>query len=81
MSRRQKLIDRFLEQPTDFTWNEMSRLLEGFGYQKIEGNGSRCCFEMKNVDRIRLHKPHPDPTVKSYVMKQVLEKLKDQKLL
>ncbi len=33
MSKHQKLLDRFKEEPKDFTWNELVRLLTGLGYE------------------------------------------------
>lgn len=41
MSRAEKLIARFREQPSDFTWNELVRLLEALDYtQAAPGNTS-----------------------------------------
>jgi hypothetical protein len=35
MGRRDKLIARFKGRPKDFTWDELVRLLEGFGYREV----------------------------------------------
>ena len=70
--------------PSDFTFDEMQRLLEGFGYEK--GNkgrtsGSRIIFKNKDRHPIMLHKPHPGNIVKGYAMRQVLEELKKEGLI
>ena len=79
MSRRQKLIDRFLSRPSDFTYNELKRLLSGFGYRETKAgktSGSRVAFINDETEHIiSLHKPHPDPAVKSYILDQITESL------
>ena len=84
MSSKEKLRLRFLSMPSDFTFDEMQRLLEGFGYEK--GNkgrtsGSRIIFKNKDRHPIMLHKPHPGNIVKGYAMRQVLEELKKEGLI
>ena len=80
MGTKVKLRERFLKMPSDFTFDEMQRLLEGYGYEK--GNkgktsGSRLIFKNGAKRPIMLHKPHPGNIVKEYAMKQVLEDLKE----
>ena len=80
MGTIEKLRDRFLKMPSDFTFDEMQRLLEGFGYEKSnkgKTSGSRLIFKNGAKRPIMLHKPHPGNIVKEYAMKQVLEDLKD----
>ena len=80
MGTKEKLRDRFLKMPSDFTFDEMQRLLEGFGYEKSnkgKTSGSRLIFKNGAKRPIILHKPHPGNIVKEYAMKQVLEDLKD----
>jgi len=84
MGTKEKLRDRFLKMPSDFTFDEMQRLLEGYGYVKSDKgrtSGSRVIF--KNADKrpIMLHKPHPGNIVKGYAMKQVYEDLKEAGLI
>lgn len=80
MGTKDKLRERFLKMPSDFTFDEMERLLEEYGYEK--GNkgktsGSRIIFKNGAKRPIMLHKPHPGNIVKEYAMKQVLEDLKE----
>ena len=80
MGTKEKLRERFLKMPSDFTFDEMQRLLEGFGYEKSnkgKTSGSRLIFKNGAKRPIMLHKPHPGNIVKEYAMKQVLEDLKD----
>ena len=80
MGTKEKLRNRFLKMPSDFTFDEMQRLLEGYGYEKSnKGNtsGSRLIFKNGNKRPIMLHKPHPGDIVKEYAMKQVFDDLKE----
>ncbi|MBQ0060353.1 MAG: type II toxin-antitoxin system HicA family toxin [Bacteroidaceae bacterium] len=79
MTTKSKLLERFLRQPSDFTFDEMEKLLLGFGYTKSnkgKTSGSRVIFKGAQGKPIMLHKPHPGNIIKGYAMKQVLEELK-----
>lgn len=78
MGTKDKLIDRFTSQPSDFTFDELEKLLKHFGYEKSnkgKTSGSRVVY--KNADKrpIMIHKPHPGNIIKLYAMKQVLNDL------
>ena len=80
MGTKEKLRNRFLKMPSDFTFDEMQRLLEGYGYEKSnkgKTSGSRQIFKNGNKRPIMLHKPHPGNIVKEYAMKQVFDDLKE----
>ncbi|MDC9727634.1 MAG: type II toxin-antitoxin system HicA family toxin [Candidatus Thioglobus sp.] len=80
MSKKEKLLKKFLEKPIrkDLTFDELSSLLIGFGYDKIEGKGSAVKFYNKKEDNlINLHKPHPSNLLKMYLVKQIQVKLKE----
>lgn len=84
MGTKEKLIARFITLPNDFTWEEMRRMLTALGY--AEGNkgktsGSRVIFKEEGLKPIMLHKPHPGNIIKSYVMKQVYDYLKNEGLI
>jgi hypothetical protein len=84
MSRREKLIQRFLALPRDFAWQELVSMLEGFGYVQAAGGksgGSRVKFLHDERQPIILHRPHPTPVLKRYQMEQILETLKQEGLL
>ena len=80
MGTKDKLRERFLRMPSDFTFDEMQRLLESFGYEKGDKgrtSGSRVIFKNGSKRPIMLHKPHSGNIVKGYAMKQVYEDLKE----
>lgn len=82
MGRHEKLRARFERIPADFTWDELNRLLSGFGFKIISGAGSRVKFihaESKRV--ISLHRPHPVNIVKKYALKQVHDVLVQEGLI
>jgi len=85
MSKHQKLIERLLGNPKDFTYDELKRLLSGFGYveeQRGRTSGSAVLFYNKETsDKISIHKPHPGNIIKGYIIKLVVEHLKKANLL
>ena len=84
MGSKEKLRERFMRIPSDFTFDEMQRLLEGYGYEsrnKGKTSGSRIIFKNGDKRPIMLHKPHPGNIVKEYAMKQVYNELKEAGLL
>jgi len=85
MSRKNKILRRFLRKPADFTFIEMSRLLKGFGYEEIRKGktaGSRVAFISKTSGHIiRLHKPHPGNTLKKYQLDILEEELRAKGIL
>jgi hypothetical protein len=51
MSRQEKLLNRFLSVPSDFTWEELIKILTGFGYLELKAGktgGSRRRFADKD---------------------------------
>ena len=81
MSRIEKLIARFKSKPNDFSWEELTRLLNHLGYTEITGSGSRRKFIHDHYQLIVLHKPHPRRILKTYQMDQVYEVLKEENLI
>ncbi|MGF7080275.1 type II toxin-antitoxin system HicA family toxin [Mucilaginibacter sp. UYCu711] len=81
MSKLDKLVTRFLTKPKDLTWDELISVLGYYGYTEIptgKTGGSRRKFSDTDKVIISLHKPHPKPIVKSYVIEQVLDHLKEK---
>jgi len=79
MSKKEKLIDKFLSMPSDFHYDEMVKLLGYFGFNEVKKgktSGSRVKFENAEGVPIMLHKPHPSGIMKKYQMKQVKEILR-----
>lgn len=79
LSKIDKLVTRFLSRPKDVTWEELVLILEFYGFAEIatgKTGGSRRKFSDQNKLVISLHKPHPKPIVKTYVIDQVIITLK-----
>lgn len=81
MSKSEKLVDRFLSIPADFTWDELLKVLTSYGYSEIKGGktgGSRRKFVDESHNIILLHKPHPSNIIKKYAIRQVIDNLKEK---
>lgn len=83
MSKKEKLIDRLLKMPNDFTFDEMVSLLSYLGYElKQGGTGSGIKFIKPGSNEvINFHKPHPNGILKRYILGQVIEKIRKDGLL
>lgn len=80
MSRIEKLLDRLLCRPTDFTFEEAALVLKHFGFVLVPAGktgGSRVAFA-KDSDYIRMHKPHPRNILKGYQVVQLIDALKER---
>ncbi|MBZ9787241.1 type II toxin-antitoxin system HicA family toxin [Psychroflexus sp. CAK57W] len=71
--------------PKDLTWEELLKILKYFGFEEIKTKGKTGGSRVKFVDVekriINLHKPHPKPVVRQYVIRQILEKLEVWKII
>lgn len=84
MTKRDKLIERFLSKPKDFSWQELVKLLVGLGYHlAVSGKtgGSRMRFVHELYPPITLHKPHPGSILKRYQIEEIETCLKQEDLL
>jgi hypothetical protein len=84
LSRREKIINRFLSRPNDFTWHELVSLLSRYGYGLAKSGktgGSRVKFMHETLPPIILHKPHPTTVLKRYQLEQIEETLKREGLI
>jgi HicA-like toxin of HicAB toxin-antitoxin system len=80
MSKKEKLIERLLALPSDFTWDELIKILAHYGYGEIGGGktgGSRRKFADASKHIISLHKPHPGNILKHYQVKEVVTSLRE----
>jgi len=80
MSKSDKLNIRFLSRPKDLTYMELKTFLSSFGYEEIQGSGSRVCFAREN-HKIKLHKPHPTNIIKRYQIDLVIKELTNEGFL
>ena len=83
MSKKEKLIARLLSRPKDFQYDEAKTLLLSMGFSECNQgrtSGSRVEF-VKDDATLLLHKPHPSGELKDYQVKQLIETLKELKLI
>ena len=80
MSKKDKLIIKLNNTKNSFTWSELTTLLRSLGFIQVEGDGSRVRF-VRNTLQIRLHKPHPNKEIKSYVVNYVRDLLKSEQII
>jgi hypothetical protein len=85
MSKFEKLKERLLKKPKDFTYDELRTVLIGLGYiesNKGKTSGSRVAFiqqESKHI--LRIHKPHPQNIIKAYALEYIVDELNAQNKL
>ena len=81
MAQIEKLLKKLLSKPSDFTWDELVKILGHFGYEEMKKGktgGSRRKFANKDNHIISLHKPHPSNILKHYQVKDVVDVLKER---
>lgn len=82
MSTIDKLIERLIKKPHDFSYQELKRVLKSFGYLEKQASGSRVIFYNDQLDHaIKLHRPHPRPQLKRYQLELVINELKHKNLI
>lgn len=81
MSKKEKLVKRFLSRPSDFTFDELITLLKYMGYfmeSTGKTSGSRVAFSNDDGDYLRLHKPHPRNILKTYQIDDIISNLNEK---
>jgi hypothetical protein len=85
MTKKDKLLERFLALPNDFTFDELKSLLESMGFEvenKGKTSGSRVAFIHINFRRhILIHKPHPSKIINKIYLKQIKIELTLKKII
>lgn len=79
--KEDKAIARLKLVPADFTWAELTSLLEGLGFVARQGSGSRVKFVGPDDIIISLHRPHPGNEVKRCYLRDLVAKLKEAGLI
>ena len=83
MSQKDTLVSRLLARPRDFELRELEKLLGLCGCTKsnagrTSGSAIRYTYVRGNVKRVfSIHRPHPENTLKRYVLDGAIEFLKD----
>lgn len=84
MTRKEKLIKRFLSKPSDFSWEELKKVLACFNFEEVKTgktSGSRTRFINNSGVIISLHKPHPRNILKMYQIEQIIKILEQEELI
>ena len=86
MSTKEKLIERFKTLPKDFTFDELIKLLNGFGFEvnnKGKTSGSRVRFQNVNLKLIiDIHKPHTTGMpIREATLKEIYNSLLNNNLI
>jgi hypothetical protein len=85
MTKHEKLVEKLLNGSASFTFDELVRLLNGYGYEmSVRGRttGSAVLFfHPATEDKILIHRPHPQKEIKQYVIKLIVEKLKSNNMI
>lgn len=85
MSKDEKLLQRFLSKPKDFTFEELRRLLKNLGYEEAKTgktSGSRVAFYNAELDdMIKLHRPHPSQIMKQCYLRDIERQLRDREVI
>lgn len=76
MSKKDKLIEKLLSRPANFTWNEAVTLMKQCDFEMVKNSGSKRVFRHSSGLKIFLHEPHPQNTLLDYAMKELIEGLK-----
>lgn len=84
MSRLEKEIERLKSKPKDFTYDDLKKVLNNFRFfenNKGKTSGSRVEFQDYLGRKIVLHKPHPSNIIKPYKIKEIINELKEWRLI
>ena len=83
MSKIEKLKEKLTKSSNGFTFDEMVSLLSYLEYElKQGGTGSGVKFIRAGSNEvINFHRPHPNGTLKRYILDQVIEKLRKDGIL
>ncbi len=85
MTQKEKLLQRMLRLPKDFTFAELETVFLQLGFVKDDKgktSGSRVRFYHPSKQMQYLaHKPHPSSIIKEKALKDIVNYLKDNKLI
>ena len=80
MSKHEKLLNRFLSKPKDFTFNELIKVLKYFNYKLISNKktgGSARIFKSPKNKQISIHEPHGSEPIPQFQIQRIIKKLKE----
>jgi len=85
VSRKEKIVKRFLASPKDFSFDEAVTLLKLMGFEEVKTgktSGSRVRFRNELLEKeFKMHKPHPGKILKQYQLNDIKILLQDCNLI
>lgn len=82
MSAIFKAIEKLKRRPSDLKWNEVSKIMGHYGYEILQGKGSRIKFYHSEKDSlVSLHKPHNPKTLRLYQIDMIINRLEEDGLI
>lgn len=77
MGRKEKLKSKLDALPKNFTWDELVTLMNQYGFKLLKARrGSGRKFHNEESGRLVIfHEPHPENTLKRYVLEEVKQLL------
>ena len=82
VSKLDKLKNRLLSRPADFSWQELCTLMNAFGFELKQAGGSGRKFVHPDGDvTLFLHEPHPGSILKAYQVRAAITLLKAEAFL
>jgi hypothetical protein len=86
VSQIDKLIAKLKNDPKDFTYPELRKVFQHFGYSedtggRTSGAGRSFVRDNKDEDTFYLHEPHKDNELRTYTIKQAVEHLEERGLI
>jgi predicted RNA binding protein YcfA (HicA-like mRNA interferase family) len=76
VSKKDKLLEKLLSRPADFTWDEAVKLMKRHNFRLVKQSGSRRVFRHVSGLKVFLHEPHPQNTLLDYAMERLIEGLR-----
>jgi predicted RNA binding protein YcfA (HicA-like mRNA interferase family) len=76
VSKKEKLLEKLLSQPPNFTWDEAVKLMKQHNFELVKNSGSKRVFKHASGLKVFLHEPHPQNTLLNYAMETLIEGLK-----
>jgi hypothetical protein len=77
--KQQKTLEKIYQVAANIRWSDFISLMNNLGAEIEEGSGSRCRIWL-NDQPMNLHKPHPQPEIKRYAVRQIRDFLKEMEI-
>jgi predicted RNA binding protein YcfA (HicA-like mRNA interferase family) len=82
MSKHEKTLKKIYEVPTpsDIRWDDVASCLSSMGFKEVLNKGSKRKFYNPTSGQLgNIHKPHPQPTLKIYQVKDIKDLINKQR--